>query len=117
MAVIKAVRVDCPLAGESHKGKWVERSEMIGIPIYRRMRELGGFLTEEETLKELCKVVSEVIVGWNLEDDTGKPLPEPYNNPEAFEKLAEIDSDAFIWILGVINTNIDALVEPPKKAS
>lgn len=117
MSELKKVKVPCPLAGKSHIEKWVERKEQIGIPVYREMSQLRDYFTDEEALQRLSEIFSELIVDWNLEDAEGKALPKPYKNPDAFIKLAEIDSDAFIWLVNVVNSTIDNLFEPPKKES
>jgi len=114
MSEIKTVRVPCTLKGEGHKEKWVERAEMIGIPVYREISQLSGYFTNEKALLRICEIFSELVFDWNLEDGEGNPLPKPYKNPEALMKLAEVDSDAFLWLVGVIGSNINTLFEPPK---
>jgi len=117
MSEIKKVKVPCSLKGESHAEKWVERAELIGIPVYREISQLGSCFTEEDSLKRICVIFSEVITDWNLEDGEGNALPKPYKHPEALMKLAEVDSDAFLWLVGVVNSNINTLFEPPKVSS
>lgn len=115
---IKKVKVPCPLAGDTHKEKFVERREAIGLNVYRRISELGGaFRAEEEALEELYKILSTLILDWDLEDDTGKALPKPYENPKAFEALADTDADAFIWVLTVVQSPIDQLFEVEEEKS
>lgn len=116
MGEIRRVKVTCPLAGETHKEKWVERRETIGVPVYRELNELGiDYLTSEEALERICVIFSEQILDWNLEDDTGKALPKPYRKPKALEKLAEVDFDAFLWVSKVVQFSIDQLVEPEEE--
>ncbi len=117
MGEIKRVKVTCPLKGESHLEKWVERREQIGISVYRELSDLGSYFESEEALKRICQIYSEQILDWNLEDGMGKALPKPYQNPEAFEKLAEADSDCFLWVSTVIQMSIDQLVEPEEEKS
>ena len=117
MGEIKRVKVTCPLKGESHLEKWVERREQIGISVYRELSELGSYFSSEEALKRICEIYSEQILDWNLEDGTGKALPKPYKKPEAFEKLAEDDFDAFLWISKIVQFSIDQLVEPEEEKS
>jgi len=118
MGEIKRVKITCPLAGESHLEKWVERREQIGVPVYRELNKLGiEYLTSEKALKRICEIFSEQILDWNLEDGTGKALPKPYRKPKAFEKLAEDDFDAFLWVSKVVQFSIDQLVEPEEEKS
>ena len=117
MSEIKTIKVPCPLSGASHKDAWVERREQIGIPVYKRLMEAGGYFRTEGALEAVCKELSDLIIDWELWDDEGNSLPKPYQNPDAFMKLAEVDSDAFLWINTVIQSSIDKLFEPPKKES
>ena len=86
-----------------HEGEWVKviNSFVIGsLKIMRRVTELQSqmdSLEDDETIRkvilmddtmdELVGVLQRRIVEWNWTDDLGNPLPQPLNNPDAFQSL------------------------------
>lgn len=57
---------------------------------------------------KLRKVYSEIITGWNLEDDFGDLLPDPYHNPEALNPDV-LSMGEFQWISGLIQDTLQEI--------
>lgn len=118
MGEVRKITVKCDLPGESYEDWWLERKEQIGIPIYAELSRLGvKFFSQEEALDRICQIFAEYVYDWNLTDDTGKPLPKPHDNPDAFKKLAEVNTDGFLWISRIIQAPIESLFEPKEEKS
>lgn len=86
-----------------HEDEWVKviASFAVGsLKIMRRVTELQSQMDSledddrirsvilmDDTVDELIDVLQNRVVEWTWTDDLGKPLPQPFGNPEAFRPL------------------------------
>lgn len=100
--------------GEGDDRQWVERRQHIG-----RGKSLSDFkglgeLKPEEAFETICERLPDYIIAWNLTDESGETLPDPWKNPEAFRALAEDNWELMLWLSEVVTSPLALLVRGPK---
>jgi len=132
-----SVKVPCTLPHETYADKFVMRKARITIKEYEiisrlsresakaRMRlldieESDDKVEERDKLRDkveatslaLREEYSQVIVEWNLTDDFGNPLPDPYLNSAALGDDV-LSMDEYRWITELVQ---DGLAEIQERA-
>ena len=105
-----------PAFGEGEDRQWVERKVYIGRKVKTELSDLleGFDYAENLAFDRLCEIFSTLFTAWKLMDEAGEPLPEPWENPKAFEALADASLDLFLWLSRVIHTPLGMLIVVPK---
>lgn len=118
----ESIRVTVPESygdafGQGEERQWTERRIYIGRDV---KLEISGLLDqsydERKAFERLCAILAEHHTAWGLTDEEGNPLPEPWQNPDAFERLADVSYDLFIWCTRVVNTPLAFLTAPEKNS-
>ena len=99
-----------PAFGEGEDRQWVERRVYIGRAVKKTLHEGLNDLYEDKAFKQLCKAYAGIFTAWSLTMASGEPLAEPWENPKAFESLADESLDLFIWLAGVVHAPLTTLI-------
>jgi len=103
-----------PTFGEGDDRLWVERKIYIGRSSKKMLHEGLNNLYEDDAFKTLCEAYAEIFTAWSLTMASGEPLPDPWENPKAFESLADESLDLFIWLAGVVHAPLTTLITVEK---
>lgn len=101
--------------GKGENRQWLERRVYIGRDV---KGEIGDLLEigigQQKAFDRLCEIFSNCITGWGLTTEDGEALPDPWQNPAAFDTLADVSLDLFLWCSRVIFTSLGMLVPVEK---
>jgi len=101
--------------GGGENRQWLERKVYIGRDV---KVEIGKLLdigySQQKAFQRLCEIFSNCITGWGFTTEDGEALPDPWQNPDAFDALADISLDLFLWCSRAIHTPLHFLVSVEK---
>lgn len=87
--------VPCDLESQPGKRVGFRRSmklkHMRAVAQMATMADVDFGANQSEALSafsQIGTVLSQIILAWDFEDETGEPLPQPNDNPEVFEELS-----------------------------
>lgn len=67
---------------------------------------------EDEKEHQARELISKYIIKWDWVDDEGNAMPQPFNNPSAFEKLTDLE---WAFLQGALTDTSDLEKKPPSK--
>lgn len=90
--------------------QYVERRQQVGKAAVAELKNLVELLKEEERFEKVCEVFQSVYLDWDLADSVDGPLPKPWQNPEAFKLLIDMDINLALWTVGLIHAPMSRLI-------
>ena len=100
--------------GEWYEDQWLERVVKVGRGAFKALKEVGlEYFSDDEALDVTADALAKVFTAWNLEDNDG-PLPQPWENPDAFVALANSDLNLFAWVVSWALQPLELLIGSEK---
>ena len=86
---------------------WLLRTMSLGTAFSTAglVRDQGNQLTTMRHFQALCARLADLLAHWTLTDLQRRPMPQPYGNPEALERLT---ADQINWIMGKVMVEDEA---------
>ncbi len=87
-----------------HEGEWVEVVPVatIGQTLEMSGIKLAGMNSEEQirgAIETICGQLAKRILGWNLTDVMGEPIPNPHGKPEVLQALT---TEELFWLVAQV---------------
>lgn len=81
---------------------------------YARIQTATSAMENEEAVGIMHDCLSNLVVAWNVTDKYGEPLPQPFGNPAAFERM---HPNAEVALLNRVLQGAPAAPDGPKESA